>query len=548
MSVARDLPARPSLDSLRKQAKKLARDAAAANDAAIARIRAQLPRAVLPLSNRDAQLIIAREYGFAGWSDMLAEVHKRLGRALDWAVSQTKIAMHNNDHERLRTLLAEYPTLVSWRGEHGKTLSSAITPYALDCSDPERERIYTRPVAAEILIDAGLKIEPATWEYLIDTGAAGMLQLLERKHVLPQTIPVRAALGDSEAVRAWLDERASRNDEDGVDERSVISRALRNACRFKHTGMASWLLDPAIALDPELDRRIDHVSGRQAFIEFLIQHPAAWATEGPETTVWQAYVIRAATSALDDNDLPRFRRWLDDEPWLLDAVFEQVQVVWVERASYGKHKGAFIEALLERGPSLVAARPPRRSAAIAHALSYGNAHLVPMLTRIWPLPNDLPHAAGTGDAEAVARWFDPAGRPALGSLARHYPDGQPLTDLGWGPVTTQQVLDVALAWAVLNRHFEIASLLLKRGANIDTNWSTHEPASILHEAAIQGNADAVRFLIDHGADLTMKDYRYESNAEGWARYGARDERMAELLAAARRSRQISVTPSSELSP
>ena len=31
MSAARDLPARPSLDSLRKQAKKLARDAAAGN-------------------------------------------------------------------------------------------------------------------------------------------------------------------------------------------------------------------------------------------------------------------------------------------------------------------------------------------------------------------------------------------------------------------------------------------------------------------------------------------------------------------------------------
>jgi hypothetical protein len=42
----------------------------------------------------------------------------------------------------------------------------------------------------------------------------------------------------------------------------------------------------------------------------------------------------------------------------------------------------------------------------------------------------------------------------------------------------------------------------------------------------------VRFLIDHGADLTMTDYRYQSNAEGWARYGSHDERMADLLAAA----------------
>src|SRR5215212_11430845 len=115
MSAARDLPARPSLDSLRKQAKRLARDVAAGNGEAIARVHAQLPRANLPLSNRDAQLVVAREYGFAGWPDLTAEVQKRLGNSLEWAASQAKVAIHNEDHERLRRLLAEYPGLVSWR-------------------------------------------------------------------------------------------------------------------------------------------------------------------------------------------------------------------------------------------------------------------------------------------------------------------------------------------------------------------------------------------------------------------------------------------------
>src|SRR5438132_4845465 len=100
MSAARDLPARPSLDSLRKQAKKLARDAAAGNGEAIARVHAQLPRATLPLSNRDAQLVVAREYGFAGWQDLTAEVQKRVGRALEWAASQARVTIHNQDHER----------------------------------------------------------------------------------------------------------------------------------------------------------------------------------------------------------------------------------------------------------------------------------------------------------------------------------------------------------------------------------------------------------------------------------------------------------------
>jgi hypothetical protein len=539
MSAARDLPARPSLNSLRKQAKKLARDAAAGNGEAIARIRAQLPRRALPLSNRDAQLVIAREYGFAGWPDLTAEVQKRLGRALEWAASQAKVAIYNRDDERLRALLAEYPALVSWRDERGETLLSSTTPYALDCSDPERERIYTRPVAAEMLIDAGITVERSTWEYLIHTGASGMLHLLARKHVLPLTLPVLAALGDDEAVRARLGESQERNDTEGVDERIVIGRALMNACRFKHANVALWLVERSVALDPDLGRRIDGWQSRQAFVEFLIQHPASWATEGPETTPWQAFVIRQLTSALDGNDLPAFRRWLQDEPWVLQPSFVHVRIVMIERACWQKNREPFITALLDCDPALLRTEPPPPSSAIAHALSYGNAHLIPMLTRIWPLPDDLPHAAGSGNAAAVARWFDDTGKPVLGSLARHYPGNDPLfkgADLGWGPVTTQQVLDCALAWAVLNRHFEIASFLLERGADINTNWATHEPASILHEATIQGNEDAVRFLIDHGADLTIKDHRYQSNAEGWARYGSHDERMADLLAEAAASR------------
>ena len=535
MSTVRDLPARPSLNSLRKQAKKLARDAAAGNGDAIARVQTQLPRRALPLSNRDAQLVIAREYGFAGWPDLTAEVQKRLGRALGRAASQAKVAIYNQDHERLRTLLAEYPALVSWRDESGETLLSSTTPYALDCSDAERERIYTRPVAAEILIDAGITVERSTWEYLIHTGASGMLHLLARKQVLPLTLPVLAALGDDEAVRARLDESQERNDTEGVDERIVIGRALMNACRFKHANVALWLVERSVALDPDLGRRIDGWQSRQAFVEFLIQHPASWATEGPETTPWQAFVIRQLTSALDGNDLPAFRRWLQDELWVLQPSFVHVQIVMIQRACWQKNREPFITALLDCDPALLRIEPPPRSSALVHALDYGNARLLPVLTRIWPLPDDLPHAAGAGNATAVARWFDATGQPILESLARHHPGSDPnfkAADLGWGPVTTQQVLDIALAWAVLNRHFEIASFLLERGADINTNWSTHEPASILHEAAIQGNEDAVRFLIDHGADLTMKDYRYHSNAEGWARYGAHNERMADLLAEA----------------
>lgn len=537
MSQARDLPARPSLDSLRKQAKRLARDAAAGNGEAIARVHAQLPRAKVPLSNRDAQLVVAREYGFIGWSALTAEVHKRVGSGLEWAASQARVAIHNEDHERLRTLLADYPALVSWRDESDQTLLDSTTSYAMDCSDPERERTYTRPVAAEMLIDAGATVERKTLTHVIRTGASGMLHLFARKKAIPRTLPVLAAFGDDSAVRARLEGPLERDDaEESSNEQSIIGHALMTACRFKHTDVALRLLERSIALDPGLGRRIDRWQSGKAFVEFLAQQPGLLWHE--LETPWETFVVLTLGSARDRNDLPAFRRWLDDEPWVLQPSFVDVQIELMLPACYQKDREAFIVALLERDPALLHTNPPPkppRASLFVQALSYGNAHLVPLLTRIWPLPNDLPHAAGVGDAAEVARWFDATGHPILGSLANHYPHSDPQfprADLHWGPPTTQQVLDIALAWAALNRHFEIATFLLERGARINTDWATHEPASILHEAAIQGNEEAVRFLIDHGADLTMTDYRYRSNAEGWARYGSHDERMADLLAAA----------------
>ena len=48
MTASKSLPARPSLESLRKQAKKLARDIAAGDAGAIARARVHLPMLTCP--------------------------------------------------------------------------------------------------------------------------------------------------------------------------------------------------------------------------------------------------------------------------------------------------------------------------------------------------------------------------------------------------------------------------------------------------------------------------------------------------------------------
>src|SRR5262252_8280274 len=176
MTSSKSLPPRPSLESLRKQAKKLARDIAAGDARAIARARVQLPNVDLPLTQRNAQLVIAREYGFAGWQDLTAEVSKRLGKGLEWAATQARRVIHDNDIERLTQLLAEYPALLSWQGnDDGGLLGIAASSFG-DSFNTNSEQHFTRAACAELLIDAGAVVMPSVCEGLIDSRARGLLQ------------------------------------------------------------------------------------------------------------------------------------------------------------------------------------------------------------------------------------------------------------------------------------------------------------------------------------------------------------------------------------
>lgn len=551
MTTLKVLPDRPSLESLRKQAKRLARDVAAGNAAALTRVRAQLAHIHLPLSQRDAQWVLAREYGFAGWQDLRAETLKRMGEGLDWALDQAERAIHDNDVGRLKELLAAYPALISLRDDSGGTLLGSTLSFG-DSADPYREQMFNRPECAEVLIDAGAAVERDVWVHVLDTGAIGMLQLLWRKGVLPHELSILAALGDYEAVRMGLNElpgqpqSAPRADSlphslerdrakaIELDDRTEVGDAFMYACRFKREEIASTLLERCIALDSELGRRISEWGSRSDFIQYLIENHVGH----PRTTVWRMFVMRQVTGAIHANDLPAFERWLRSDASLLSDSFVNFQVTMLEQAAWGD-RAPFITHLLALEPALLRSPTPPKSAALEYALEYGNAHLIPLLTRVWSLPDDLPHAAGMGDFERVKHWFDESGRPALGHLTDHYPINDPRKrgHLHWGAGNIQHVLDVALAWSCMNRHLDIAEFLLAHGANINTTWSTHEPASILHECAFRDNYDAVRFLIAHGIDLTIRDHRWNATAEGWAYNAAKNIPMADFLAAAERERK-----------
>jgi hypothetical protein len=537
MTTSKSLPHRPSLESLRKQAKKLAREIDAGDTDAIARAQLQLPNIELPLTRRNAQLVIAREYGYAGWQDLTAEVSKRLGKGLDWAVAQSRHIIHDNDVERLKQLLTEYPLLLSWNGdgaEHG-LLGIATSSYG-DSFNSSSEQHFTRVDCAEALIDAGAVGMPSVCEEILSSRARGLLQLFQRKGLLPRTLKFFAALGDIDAVRTALDE----------NDLHAVTEAFTSACSFEHESIASLLLDEVIAHDPELGALIDRSVGRPAFTKYFIDNRPGHATE---LGLWKAFVMEhvkravyswsgSETSLKDrrgDSDLPAFVELLQRESWLLGEGFVEFQTEIIQRAAL-QGRGEFITALLDLNPAILQCQPPPRSQAIEFAFTYANTDVIPILTRIWPVPDDLPHAAGMGNLSRVKQWFDDSGAPSLGGIENHYPSSPYMPkdrvaeySRQWGPLSQQRVLDVALAWSVINSYLDVADFLLQHGADINTTWSSHEPASILHELVWHRNYAAMQFLIDRGIDMTIKDHRWNSTAQGWARYAANDEKMAQWL-------------------
>jgi ankyrin repeat protein len=114
--MKRELPSRPSLEQLRHQAKDLLNSLKAADPEAIRRIREAHPRwsdatQAQPgarFSLADAQLVLAREYGFATWPKLKAHVDSLAAPTTD-PFDALKEAFHNDDAALVRRLLQEHP-------------------------------------------------------------------------------------------------------------------------------------------------------------------------------------------------------------------------------------------------------------------------------------------------------------------------------------------------------------------------------------------------------------------------------------------------------
>jgi len=100
------LPPRPSLEYQQKLARKLLRDVWAGDAAAIACVKAFLPEVphLTSLKLHDAQLVVARSYGFSSWVTMKRKIESLTKSPIE----QFDIAVREGDAQRARKLLEKH--------------------------------------------------------------------------------------------------------------------------------------------------------------------------------------------------------------------------------------------------------------------------------------------------------------------------------------------------------------------------------------------------------------------------------------------------------
>jgi len=100
------------------------------------------------------------------------------------------------------------------------------------------------------------------------------------------------------------------------------------------------------------------------------------------------------------------------------------------------------------------------------------------------------------------------------------------------------MLDHALDMAAMRGSREAVQFLLSVGAAIDAQppgfyWVHDRGSPALHKAARGGMAEMMDYLLENGADPTIKDLRSDSTPAVWARH-LNEREIAEILEAAQK--------------
>jgi ankyrin repeat protein len=462
--MSRDLPSRPNLDHLKKQAKELLHSFERREPAAVERFHAVASTSTARPKLADAQHVIAHEYGFPSWAKLKQHVES-LAHPSDPLKAWTE-AIKANQADRVAELLRDHRELKS-------KLNDPLPGFGFGCTALFGAVERSNQKMIEILLQAGADINQRTHWW---AGTFGVLDEAAHRDRAPWLAPFlieRGALVDVHAaVQLSMLEKLKEMLSANPDLVHARGGDGQTPLHFAPTvPIAEYLLDHGADINA---RDIDHestpaqymVRDRPAVARYLVKR-------GCQTDILLA-------AALGDSEL--VRKHLEADPACLRmSVSEEYFPKQDSRAggtiyiwTLGWHRTAHL---------------------LAH--EFGHPEALRLLMESSPAELKLAVACELGDRES------------LRTLLSDHPNlVQTLSDDDRS----------RLVWAAQNNNNHGVALMLEAGWPVGVRGQ--DGATSLHWAGFHGNPEMVRELLRHQAPLETRDQNYDGAPLDWAIYGS----------------------------
>jgi ankyrin repeat protein len=461
MSV-RELPARPNLEHLKKQARQLLRGFSEADASAVDRFReAQVTLTPAP-KLAQAQLVIAREYGFDSWANLKAQI----GALSDDPVEALTAAIKANDGSLVRQVLARYPVLKS-------TLNEPLQNYSFDTPAIVAAVQKDNRDMIDALLDAGADINARSrwWAGgfgVLDSSSEELTPYLVQRGAYVD-IHAAARLGMFERVKELVEGDPALVHARGGDGQTPLHFA-------SSVEIARYLLDHGAEIDA---RDVDHESTAAQYM----------VGSGPKRSDVARFLISRGAEpdilmAAALGDLELVRSLVDENP----------ASVWVSVAE---------KYFPKRNPDsgghiyIFSFGWTRMAHMLAH--DFGHPEVFRLLMQRSPLSLRFAQACEAGEAalanEVLKKHPD---------VIRTMPDKVSRLILG----------------AAFRRNTRAVEMMLNAGwpAAVFGEYGQ----TPLHWAAFHGNAEMVRMLLAHEGPLEAEEQQFKGNPLGWALHGSRN--------------------------
>jgi ankyrin repeat protein len=458
----RELPARPNLEHLKKQARQLLRGIMQADSSAVDRFREA--QVTLPSAAKlaQAQLVIAREYGFDNWANLKAQV----GALSDDPVEALTTAIKANDGPLVRQVLARYPVLKA-------TLNEPLPNYSFDTPAIVAAVQKDNRDMVDALLDAGADINARSRWW---AGGFGVLDSSSQE-LTPYLIQRGAYVDIHAAARLGMFQRVKELVE--ADPALVHARGGDGQTPLHFASsveIAGYLLDHGAEIDA---RDVDHES---TAAQYMVGH---W----PRRSEVARYLIARGAEpdilmAAALGDLELVRSLVDENP----------ASVWVSVA-----EKYFPKRNPESGGHIYifSFGWTRMAHMLAH--EFGHQEVFRLLMQRSPLSLRFAQACDAGE-EALAN-----------DVLKKHPDVIK---------TMPEKVSRLILGAAFRRNTRAVEMMLNAGwpAAVFGEYGQ----TPLHWAAFHGNAEMVTILLAHEAPLEAEEQQFKGTPLGWALHGSRN--------------------------